>query len=74
MSQPFADHFSDRPADYAARRPTYPEALFAFIASKAPTRDRARDCATGNGQAAIGLAKHFAHVDATDASAACCRR
>ena len=70
MSKAFADHFSDRPADYAAQRPTYPEALFAFIASRAPTMDRAWDCATGNGQAAIGLARYFAHVDATDASAA----
>jgi SAM-dependent methyltransferase len=28
------------------------------------------DCATGNGQAALGLAEHFRHVVATDASAA----
>ena len=27
------------------------------------------DCATGNGQAAIGLARHFRSVEATDASA-----
>ena len=27
------------------------------------------DCATGNGQAAVGLARHFASVEATDASA-----
>jgi SAM-dependent methyltransferase len=35
----------------------------------APGRDRAWDCATGNGQAAIGLARHFRQVEATDASA-----
>jgi len=34
----------------------------------APGRERAWDCATGSGQAALGLARHFAHVDATDAS------
>lgn len=65
----FADHFSERAAGYAAARPTYPPALFGFIASAAPGRDRAWDCATGNGQAALGLARHFVHVDATDASA-----
>ena len=30
--------------------------------------ERVWDCATGNGQAAIGLAEHFAHVVAPDAS------
>jgi SAM-dependent methyltransferase len=35
----------------------------------APARDRAWDCATGSGQAALGLARHFARVEATDASA-----
>lgn len=35
----------------------------------APARERAWDCATGNGQAARGLARHFAFVEATDASA-----
>lgn len=33
-----------------------------------PGRDAAWDCATGNGQAARLLAKHFGHVLATDAS------
>ena len=36
----------------------------------APGLDAAWDCATGNGQAALGLARHFAHVIATDASEA----
>jgi SAM-dependent methyltransferase len=65
----FIDHFSENADLYARARPTYPDALFAFIASVAPARDRAWDCATGNGQAAFGLARHFAHVEATDASA-----
>src|SRR3954463_11009233 len=70
ISAGFPDHFSDASRAYAAARPTYPEALSAFIASVAPARERAWDCATGNGQAARGLAAHFAEVIATDASAA----
>ena len=35
----------------------------------APARDRLWDCATGNGQAAAGLAEHFLEIHATDASA-----
>src|SRR5215204_1138048 len=69
MSASFADHFSEKSAQYAAARPTYPAALFAAAAAAAPARERAWDCATGSGQAALGLALHFAHVDATDASA-----
>jgi SAM-dependent methyltransferase len=65
----FADHFSEKSELYARSRPTYPDALFAFIASRSPARGRAWDCATGNGQAAQGLARHFESVEATDASA-----
>jgi len=65
----FIDHFSENADLYARARPTYPDALFAFIAGESPARERAWDCATGNGQAALGLARHFAHVEATDASA-----
>jgi ubiquinone/menaquinone biosynthesis C-methylase UbiE len=64
----FADHFSEKSGQYAASRPTYPDALFAAIAAAAPGRERAWDCATGSGQAAVGLAAHFSQVDATDAS------
>jgi SAM-dependent methyltransferase len=69
MSASFVDHFSEKSAQYAASRPTYPAALFAAAAAAAPGRERAWDCATGNGQAAHGLARHFALVEATDASA-----
>lgn len=65
----FQDHFSDRAASYRAFRPTYPPELFAWLADLAPARDLAWDCASGNGQAAVPLASHFAHVLATDASA-----
>lgn len=65
----FKDHFSGNSADYAAYRPAYPAALFAWLAARAPGRERAWDCATGSGQAALGLAPHFEAVVATDASA-----
>jgi SAM-dependent methyltransferase len=65
----FQDHFSARAEQYAACRPGYPAELFAFLADVAPDRRLAWDCATGSGQAALGLAEHFARVVATDASA-----
>ena len=65
----FPDHFSAASADYARFRPDYPDRLFAALADRAPGRRRAWDCATGSGQAAGGLARHFAQVIATDASA-----
>ncbi len=64
----FKDHFSAKSDAYAKYRPSYPAELFAWLATLAPERARAWDCATGNGQAALGLAQHFAHVIATDAS------
>lgn len=65
----FADHFSDKSDAYARSRPTYPDELYAFVADAAPDTTRVWDCATGNGQAAVGLARQFAAVEATDASA-----
>ena len=35
--------------------PTYPEALFAWLATIAPARELAWDCAAGNGQATLDL-------------------
>ncbi len=64
----FLDLFSDKADRYAAARPRYPEELFAFIASHSPARERAWDCGTGNGQAAVSLARHFTAVFATDPS------
>ncbi len=65
----FKDHFSGHAADYARYRPGYPDSLFQHLAGLAPDRVLAWDCATGNGQAAAGLARHFERVIATDASA-----
>jgi SAM-dependent methyltransferase len=64
----FKDHFSGHADRYEAFRPTYPEALFAYLASIAPGHELAWDCATGNGQAAVGLAAHFQSVVASDSS------
>ncbi len=66
----FPDHFSSVAGLYAAARPTYPAALFAYLAELVPQRERAWDCGTGSGQAARGLAAHFREVIATDASPA----
>jgi SAM-dependent methyltransferase len=68
MTASFTDHFGSVAGAYAHHRPTYPAPLFAWLAGVAPARQRAWDCATGTGQAAIGLATHFAAVVATDAS------
>ena len=69
MAASFADHFSEKSAQYAASRPGYPPELTSAIAAVAPGLSRAWDCATGSGQAAVGLARHFTQVEATDASA-----
>jgi SAM-dependent methyltransferase len=66
----FRDYFSAQAAAYSDFRPRYPDTLFAHLATLAPARDAAWDCATGNGQAALGLAAHFHRVVATDMSAA----
>jgi Methylase involved in ubiquinone/menaquinone biosynthesis len=66
----FKDHFSTQAATYAAARPTYPAALFSFLAAQSPAMETALDVATGNGQAALGLAPHFTRVIACDASQA----
>jgi SAM-dependent methyltransferase len=65
----FPDHFSSIAASYARYRPTYPAALFDWIATTAPSRGSAWDCACGSGQATIPLAERFDHVTGTDASA-----
>lgn len=66
----FNDHFSALAKDYAHYRPRYPDTLFAALADVAPGHECAWDCATGNGQAAAGLAPYFTRVVATDASSA----
>jgi SAM-dependent methyltransferase len=64
----FKDHFSSQSAAYRRYRPEYPPALIGYVASLARDRRLAIDCATGNGQAAVALAEHFAAVLAVDGS------
>ncbi|MBM3162695.1 MAG: class I SAM-dependent methyltransferase [Chlorobi bacterium] len=64
----FNDHFSGVSRCYAAFRPSYPETLFTWLSDIAPATGEVWDCATGTGQAALGLVRHFRHVTATDAS------
>jgi hypothetical protein len=65
----FEDHYSGHAAAYARHRPTYPEELFAWLASVSPARTLAWDAGTGSGQVAVALADHFDRVIASDASA-----
>jgi len=62
------DLFSAQADLYAKYRPSYPTELFDYILGFVPTKDSVWDCATGNGQAALELAKHFRQVEATDLS------
>ena len=64
----FKDHFSGRANLYAQFRPHYPVELFDWVASLVSDHEVVWDCAAGNGQASVGLAKHFKRVIATDAS------
>ncbi len=66
----FKDHFTPLSGAYADFRPSYPAALFEYLANLASGRDLAWDCACGSGQASLDLAAHFDRVCATDASAA----
>jgi ubiquinone/menaquinone biosynthesis C-methylase UbiE len=61
--------FSPLARQYAQSRPTYPAELFSYLAGLVDRRRLAWDCATGNGQAALDLVKHFERVVATDVSA-----
>ena len=62
------DYFSQHSEVYAAFRPTYPEELYTFIFKHLEKKFCAWDCATGNGQVARYLARHFDSVYATDIS------
>ena len=69
MEKKSAPDFSPIAKQYAAFRPRYPDELLAFLASLVHPRHLAWDCATGNGQAALGLVEYFDKVIATDVSA-----
>ena len=68
MPEGFIDNFSTQSKNYSYSRPTYPQSLFKFLSTVTLQNNLAWDCATGNGQAAIGLARYFNKVIASDAS------
>ncbi len=65
-----ARSFGAHAGAYKAGRPTYPDALFDWLAQLSPAREAVWDCATGSGQAALALAERFDRVFATDVDAA----
>ena len=65
---PALDRFSTQAADYARYRIAYPAELYDWLLPQVESRERAWDCATGNGQVAAVLAESFIRVDATDLS------
>lgn len=65
----FEDHFSKQAVAYARHRPRYPDQLYKYLAALVAEQELAWDCGAGNGQAALGLVRHFKRVVATDASA-----
>src|SRR3982751_5640301 len=68
MTKGFIDNFSSKSKEYSFSRPVYPTDLFTFLSDITPNHDLVWDCATGNGQAAIGLCKYFKKIIASDAS------
>ena len=58
----FKDHFSGHADSYHEARPTYPDALFDWLAQQAPDRELAWDAGCGNGQATTALAQRFGRV------------
>ena len=61
--------FTDLAKQYSKHRFGYPPELYEFLSETSLEHDLAWDCATGSGQAATSLAKHFRKVLATDANA-----
>jgi ubiquinone/menaquinone biosynthesis C-methylase UbiE len=62
------DLFSNQASLYAQYRPGYPGGLYEHMLQYVNNRQQAWDCATGNGQAAVELARYFDKVMATDIS------
>ena len=60
----FKDHFSGHAAAYARARPTYPDALFDWLAARCDRHDLAWDAGCGNGQASLALADRFRRIHA----------
>ncbi len=68
QTENFKDYFRKQAQAYSQYRPGYPDELYSFIADNAPSTRGLWDVATGNGQAARGLAQFFDQIWATDVS------
>jgi ubiquinone/menaquinone biosynthesis C-methylase UbiE len=64
------DNFTAVASGYSQFRPHYPDEMIDYIVSLVANRETALDVATGNGQVAVALSKHFRQVIATDISEA----
>jgi SAM-dependent methyltransferase len=64
----FRDHFAFASESYASFRPDYPASLIDWLDRLTSGHERAWDCGTGTGQAAVALARHYGQVVATDPS------
>lgn len=62
----YINHFNQGSDKYIRFRPDYPEALFTYLLSLLNKTAQVWDCGTGNGQAAVSLAKQFKRILATD--------
>jgi hypothetical protein len=60
--------FSLASGQYALARPQYPAEMFQWLADGCGRHELALDCATGNGQAAVGLSPFFRQDAALDMS------
>lgn len=66
----YREHFSEQSENYLSYRPQYPKELFLYLQAQVSEHQVVWDCGTGNGQAAVELAKIFQKVIATDISQA----
>ena len=60
--------FNQKSEIYLKARPQYPEEIFKYLARVCHDHKSAWDGACGNGQAAIGLARYFERIEASDIS------
>lgn len=60
--------FNEKSEYYAKARPQYPEEIYEYLVTVCHDHKTVWDGACGNGQAAVGLARYFERIEATDIS------
>jgi len=60
--------FSEESDNYHLHRPTYPDEVYRYLSSICSRKEKAWDCACGNGQVARHLVEFFREVEASDMS------